>query len=313
MNKTGIPYLDRAWNPVRGCSHCGPACDNCYAEAVAKRFCHEPHQRNDLNLNTSKIIPAGPYSGFATTSGWTGRVELVPEKLVEPLRSRKPQRVGVCFTSDLFHEALPDEAIDRVVAMITLCRQHTFVLLTKRWERMYEYFDHPLREIKIQEAIESRIGVGDAAEEILDRVLDKDWRWPLSNVWLGISAWDQSSLNAAAGWLDKTPAAVKWISLEPQLGPVTFRWAKWKQWNPPGTSTDHLDGLRRFSWVVQGCESGPKRRPFYLDWARTVRDECQEAGIAYYLKQAAVNGCVVEHPELDGRAWRELPDGENVA
>jgi protein gp37 len=332
LQKTGIPYLERVWNVTRGCSHCGPACENCYAERYAKRFCGR------LKDYEGTFQPPPPFQGFADVNGWTGRVELLEDKLDEPLRTRKPARIGVCFTSDLFHESLPDEAIDRVFAVMALCPQQTFVLLTKRWKRMHEWFtsERPLREVREDIAyFAEHIGkivwdqrgserhnyfgcarIGDISNR---RVFPG---WPLPNVWLGVTAWDQPSFDEAAGYLLRTPAALRWWSYEPALGPVDCTRIPISGRGVESEPLIQVNALRRASvfaphidWIVAGCESGPGRRPAQNDWFRSLRDQCVEAGVPFYLKQSNADtfclynpAYVIEKPFLDGRQWLQIPE-----
>ena len=135
----GIAWTDETWNPLRGCSRVSAGCRHCYAEAVAARFSG----------------PGQPYEGLAVMKSdgphWTGKVVLVEDKLAEPLRWRKPRRVFVNSMSDLFHESVPDEWIDRIFAVMALCPQHTFQVLTKRAKRMREYLAEPGRKSEILE------------------------------------------------------------------------------------------------------------------------------------------------------------------
>lgn len=173
-------------------------------------------------------------------------VRLNPSQLDAPLRLRKPSTIGVCLMGDLLHDDVPTEFIVRVLQVMSAVRKHTFVVLTKR----------PLR-----------------LRVLLDRIATANVRcdtttpWPLPNVWIGVSCEDRPSL-ARVDVLRDTPAAHRWISLEPQVEDVGA-----------------LD-LRGISLVVQGAESGPRRRPFDVQWARDVRDQCKASGVPYYLKQA---------------------------
>lgn len=316
MQKTKIPYLDSVWNVTRGCSHCGPACDHCYAARIANRFSSPPNPY----AHPLTPAPAGPFYGFADANGWTGRVELLNDKLTDPLRARKPQRIGVCSTSDLFHESLPDAAIDRVFAVMALCPQHTFVLLTKRWKRMHEYMTGQPGMVRSIRWAESAMGA--SKRRVLWRCQPaergfffgftqqpgddvRDWpgtRGHLPNVWLGATAWDQPSLDEAAGCLLRTPAALRWVNLEPLLGPVPSL----KDWLAPLGSN-----CRWIDWVVAGCESGPGRRPAKEEWFLNLRDQCEAARVPYYLKQIERGGSVIELPRIPaitGDFWLQIPD-----
>ncbi len=189
MSKTSIEWTDTTWSPTRGCSRVSEGCVNCYAERMAARFSG----------------PGRPFHGFAKDGKWTGKVELIPSKLDDPLRWRKPRRVFVNSMSDLFHEALPFDAISEVYARMACSPQHTFQVLTKRPRRRLEY---------------SRGGM---LEAFMGG--DHETIWPLPNVWEGVSVEDQATADERIPLLLETPAAVRFVSYEPALGPVDFsRW-----------------------------------------------------------------------------------------
>jgi protein gp37 len=331
MSVTKIEWADRVWNPVRGCSRVSQGCDHCYAERMATRFSG----------------PGGWAEGFAKLvhgqPHWTGRVALVEDMLLKPLSWRAPAdgsrlRVFVNSMSDLFHEDLPDEAIDRAFAVMALCPHLDFLILTKRPERMREYLNNDGRAYDIEDTSEFRAAVYrvDADDMPNDKRRDLEktrlleqgvralraWqasRGPLPNVWLGVSVEDQATADERGSLLLDTPAAVHFVSYEPALGPVDFtridgmeRYrremvAYWEahpeaadelnapigntcEYNaltgeayayPPG----YIDGLPRLDWIICGGESGPGARPMHPDWARSVRDQCAAAGVAFFLKQ----------------------------
>ena len=267
---TGIEWTDRTWNPVRGCSRVSEGCRNCYAERFAQRFV------------------GGCMDGFVASSRWTGKVALVPEKLAEPLSWRKPSRVFVNSMSDLFHEGLADADIDRVFAVMAIAEQHTFQVLTKRPERMRAYMNRLAR-------------AGHLAQPLFDAIA-KDGRrppgrfvWPMPNVWLGVSVEDQASADERIPHLLATPAAVRFLSCEPLIGPVRLatpevgdrpptgkplanasEWDDWKYW------ATRDNGVR---WVIIGGESGPGARPCDVEWIRSLVAQCKAAGVACFVKQ----------------------------
>jgi protein gp37 len=252
---TKIEWTDVTWNPTRGCTRVSEGCRNCYAERIAAR-----------NLPGHRSPTTGEPFAILTDSGprWTGDVELIESKLEEPLHWRKPRRVFVNSMSDLFHESLPDEAIDRLFAVMALCPQHTFQVLTKRAERMRGW-------------LSQKIGAGHRGDVVAEFTRQNfarrwhksgmQWQWPLPNVWLGVSVEDDSQQQRVRE-IVKTPAAVRFISYEPALGPLDLRWA-----------------LPWLQWVICGGESGPGARPLDLAWARIIRDQCRDAGVACFMKQ----------------------------
>lgn len=314
MSITTIEWTDRTWNPTRGCSRVSEGCRNCYAERQAARFA-------GITLTFPELGPpkSATFHGFVQIANshpqWTGRVELIESKLMEPLHWRKPCRVFVNSMSDLFHEALPDEAIDRVFAVMALCPQHTFQILTKRPERMLEYFrpdgfsgfgEHIMiaRYAAIWSAMEaSGISIG-------TRTALSDW--PLPNVWLGVSVENQATADERIPPLLQTPAAVRFVSYEPALGPVDFErhLGIWRcsgcgeikecspKWRCTGRGWAHLCAdnhpqhghepatfFKTLDWLICGGESGPGARPFDIAWARSARDQCRAAGVAFFMKQ----------------------------
>lgn len=267
----GIAWTDETWNPVRGCSRVSDGCRNCYAETMAARFCGAGQ----------------PYEGTINpeTKRWNGTVRLVPEKLTVPLLWSRPRMVFVNSMSDLFHEDVPDEFIDQVFAVMALAQQHTFEVLTKRPERMLEYFQNiggTSRKDWVAMQM-CRIKCSSAIQQ---------FDWPLNNVWLGVTVENQEAADERIPLLLQTPAAVRWVSIEPLLGPVDLSYAFG---TGKGSCPMHLagvapEGLRpkgehHLHWVVVGGESGTNARPLHPDWARSLRDQCYAAGVPFLFKQ----------------------------
>ena len=190
------------------------------------------------------------------------KVVLHPDRLAQPLKWKSPRRIFVNSLSDLFHEDVPEYFIFQVLANIWQASQHTFQVLTKRPKRMMAVMGKHYKSIQ---------------------------RGPLENLWLGVSVENQATADERIPLLLQTPAAVRFVSAEPLLGPVSFRWAKWDNWkdadgNRRPVVNEH-DGLRMIDWVIVGGESGPDARPMHPDWARSIRDQCQGAGVPYFFKQ----------------------------
>ena len=210
-------------------------------------------------------------------------VKLHPSKLDEPLRLRKPSTIGVCLMGDLFHEDVPLDFLTKIAVTMERAvnaRGHRFLVLTKRPDRMADWLQ----------------GVGER---------------PPEGIWWGVSVEDQATADARIPILLDTPAAHRWVSLEPQVGAVdltgwlrTFYSGDWGA--PPGTIRS---GARekKLDLVIQGCESGPRRRPFSAQWARDVRDQCKEARVPFALKQMAIGGRIMERPGLDDDPAWNLP------
>jgi protein gp37 len=279
MSKTGIEWTEQAWNPVSGCTPVSPGCLNCYAATMAVRL-------HGMTAKGRKVTGYGGEPLAAMKGGravFTGEVRLLDEKLDEPLRRRVPTTWFVNSMSDLFHERVPFEYIDRVFAVMALCPQHTFQVLTKRAERMAEYLNR--REISRAWTPSVRFGDGgsDAAKwkTPCDSVYSIAWEmkgreaapsliWPLPNVWLGVSAEDQTRLDERLGHLLACPAAVRFLSCEPLLGPIRL----------PRDAKE-----RGLGWVIVGGESGARARPCNVRWVRELVGQCRDFGIPVYIKQ----------------------------
>jgi protein gp37 len=286
-DRTSIEWTDATWTPVKGCSRVSEGCRNCYAEVMAARF-NKPGQWGE---GLAKIVetPQGK------DHRWTGAVRFDEAGLIKPLRWRSPRRVFVCSTADLFHESVPDEWIDRVFAVMALCPQHTFQVLTKRSGRMRDY---------CQSRFETEWGSEMLCEAIED--LDQfnsdaggDHDAPLPNVWLGVSVEDQQRADERIPDLLATLAAVRWISAEPLLGPISIIDAMWAR--------DHIVGLdETIDWVVVGGESGSKARPMHPDWARSLRDQCAATGVPFFFKQWG-DWVSVYDRDRDDPEWNNVP------
>lgn len=219
-----IEWCDVVWNPTVGCSRVSSGCEHCFAQSFAHRGLSERHR--GLTVMGSK----GPR--------WTGEVRLVPEALGTPLRWRKPRRVFVNSMSDLFHESLPFETIAAVFGVMAASTQHTFQVLTKRPARMLEFFEWlggavrflafpppPIDKLAClaDDALTPHMSHADLSRAFAPGRGAKTW--PLPNVWLGVSVEDQATADERIPPLLECPAAVRWVSYEPALGPVDFM--KW--------------------------------------------------------------------------------------
>lgn len=318
---TKIEWTGATWNPITGCSVVSPGCTNCYAMRLAgTRLRHHPSRRG-----LTKDTKAGPV--------WTGEVRLNEDWLDQPLRWKKSRMIFVCAHGDLFHEDVPDEWIDRVFAVMALAPQHTFQVLTKRADRMRAYLTDPRADRRIHELVCDLTTLGLANVVLIAPGIDECaapagrrvylGEWPLSNAWLGVSAEDQARADQRIPLLLDTPAAVRWVSLEPLLGPVDLTWVQ------PGRAAGGeiaLDVLQRYvaravtgsaghwdqrpselpnlDWVVLGGESGRGARPMHPDWARAVRNQCDAAGVAFFFKQwgewlpPAQDGAIIDGEQI---------------
>jgi protein gp37 len=289
---TPIEWTDATWNPITGCTLVSAGCTNCYAARLAAtRLRNHPSRAGLARLNAAGVAK------------FTGEVRFNEQWLDQPLRWQRPRRVFVCAHGDLFHEDVPDAWIDRVFAVMALAPQHTFQVLTKRPERMREM----LRAVK-------RPGLPERALEHINALARNDaeaiaaTRRPtlqLPNVWLGVSVEDQATADTRIPHLLATPAAVRFVSAEPLLGPLDLRPYLYivthedaarieaapddrpptLDWHDPATTPPEDIQSPRLDWVIAGGESGPGARPMHPDWARGLREQCAEAGVALHFKQ----------------------------
>lgn len=285
---THIEWTDATWNPVTGCSVVSPGCTNCYAMKLAgTRLKHHP-SRAGLTVDTK----AGPV--------WNGMVRLNEQWLDQPLRWKRPRMIFVCAHGDLFHEDVPDEWIDRVFAVMAEAHWHTFQILTKRSARARAYLSAWATRERIGDIQQHEHGDNCAYTN-----LACDAIWPLNNVWLGVSAEDQQRADERVPDLLETPAAVRFVSAEPLLGPIEF-----------ADVHDSIDSLKRRSgarldWIIVGGESGPGARPMHPDWVRNIRDACAAAGTAFFFKQWGTWSAFYDRYR-DDPDWRLVPkvDGQ---
>lgn len=285
--KTKIEWADRVWNPTVGCTPVSDGCRNCYAKRMFERF-YQDHRFENVKCH--------------------------PERLEVPEGWIKPQRIFVDSMSDLFHPDVPDEFIDKVWMRMFLLPMHTFLVLTKRPERMKAW-----------------------ANQMLSGCMGRVF----SNIWLGVSVEDQKTADERIPLLLETPAAKRFVSMEPMLGsmdvreyltptPLQVGEGKVRDCHVAETAPRNDNGV---DWVICGGESGPGARPMHPDWARSLRDQCVAAGVPFFFKQwgewsaepgnidmsirktAYINGQVCYRVGkknagrlLDGKEWNELPD-----
>lgn len=322
-DKSKIEWTDATWNPIVGCSLVSPGCTNCYA----MKWAH------------TGMKPVKHYAGttYEDNGAWTGKINAAPEHIwLAPFGWKKPRRIFVNSMGDVFHEKVPDAWIDRLFAIMARCPQHTFQILTKRSKRMQEYLNEKWRPAPPQilqigkETFElkgdtgptgRRLRVEEACEPLLDKFKLADtnkpelwtendsckamqWAWPLPNVWLGVSCEDQRRADERIPDLLATPAAVRFVSAEPLLGPIDFLPYLFivtheddailacpqghdepLPFHDPATTPLEDIASPRLDWIIAGGESGPGARPMHPDWVRGIRDQCAAAGTAFFFKQ----------------------------
>lgn len=274
-----IEWTDATWNVVTGCEKVSPGCDNCYAETFAERW---------------RGIPGHHFeSGFDVT--------LRPERITLPLKWRKPRRVFVNSMSDLFHKGIPDEFIARVFAAMSLTPQHTYQILTKRHGRMRALLGDPEFEKQVDYELLHFPPFADP------KLIRRSWPlpkqgWPLPNVWLGVSVEDQKRADLRIPALVDTPAAVRFLSCEPLLGPVDLFPGDHRDHERDWDGSDHIcldcstdeqhvpwrtvdRTALGIDWVIVGGESGRGARPMAPQWATILRDQCAAANVPFFFKQ----------------------------
>lgn len=312
MNKTNIEWTDATWNPVVGCSRVSQGCQNCYAELMSWRLQNNPKMNEKYDDITRK-----------TTSGqikFTGKVNFDQEALLKPLYWKKPRMVFISM-SDLFHPGVSDDWLYKVFAVMLLCLQHTFQVLTKRPQRMWQFitnFDYKYLESCAEEVWGNAGKSGknlpkDWIQEIRKDESGKDFWFEyygnsqldtniFSNIWLGVSAEDQETANERIPLLMKTPAAVRFVSLEPMLGVIDLTSLVYEnggsrfQVNALDGTQEQLMGigysgsypkiiLGKLDWVIVGGESGRKPRPMHPAWVRQIQGQCANHNTAFFFKQ----------------------------
>jgi protein gp37 len=303
---TTIEWTEQTWNPTSGCDRISPGCDNCYALTMAKRLkgMGSAKYQNDGNPRTS-----GP--GFALT--------VHTDALEAPLHWKKPRTVFVNSMSDLFHARVPHEFLARVFAVMAATPQHTYQILTKRPERAARILTdlctcgagHPRGEHLRSDMEWAATSHSPTYVPGLEHGIYHRTGWPLPNVWIGTSI-ESDKYVRRADHLRNTPAAVRFISAEPLLGPL------------PSLDLSGID------WLIVGGESGPGARPFKPQWAADLVDAAREGGTAPFVKQlgsvwardTAVNGkTVAAHGDTKGgkpKYWpaplriREYPEARHA-
>ena len=258
---TKISWADESWNPIIGCSKISAGCLNCYAEKMAYRL----------------AAMGTPFYDMVQEEGrWNGTTEFVNSALTKPLHWRKPRKIFVCTMSDLF--LAPAEWIDRVFAVMALCPQHQFMCLTKRAGRMREYIVDMKTQVRIAGA------ASQGARTTID--LGRFWGaagWPIKNVHLGVTVENQDNVGRIAD-LRATPAAGKFVSLEPCLGGIDF-------------GENGLDGIDK---VIVGSESIGRGcgRECKIEWVRDIVQQCRNAKSKIHIKQLSIDNKLLKDINL---------------
>ena len=249
-----IEWCDETINPVIGCSKISAGCDHCFAEKMACRLSHMDVEGYDEVIN---------YAGK-----WNGRTAFIPSQLKKPMKWKKPRWIFVGSMTDMFHESVPFEWVHQVWDMMKACPQHTFLVLTKRPDRMAQL----VNQIYRMERMGASMGF---------------WK----HVYLGVTAENQEQADIRIPVLLSIPASVRFVSVEPMLGTVSLRRkAADDREIVQATLMGQLDEYSRsvqrgLDWIICGGESGPGARPMHPDWVRGLRDQCAAAGVPFFFKQ----------------------------
>jgi protein gp37 len=273
MGKTSIEWCDASVNPIRAslkgsdrmghhCVKVSPGCAHCYASRMQPRFGMPPYQAD--------LRPSDDLELF---------FDVV--RLGEVLRRRTPTKWFWCDMTDLFGEWVPDAWIDTCLAVMALTPQHTHQIVTKRAARLRTHMSDPSRGDRVLgSAFASGLLTPNASLAEAYAGIIKGEAWPLPNVWLIVSAEDQTRYDERIGHLLRTPAAVRGLSLEPLLGPIDLRMGG----NSLPDYSPH-DPLPQVDWVIVGGESGPGARPMHPHWPLSLLRQCRKAGVPFFFKQ----------------------------
>ncbi|MGE3182632.1 MAG: DUF5131 family protein [Phycisphaerae bacterium] len=253
---SSIEWTEATWNPVVGCRKVSAGCAHCYAERMAKRLAAIAKSQEARQRNAGR---AANYLQVINQYGrWNGSVYLDESAVDFPLNWRTPRTIFVNSMSDLFHEDVPLDFIQRVFAVMNRCPQHTFQVLTKRPER---------------------------AAEFSDRL-----KWS-ANIWMGTSV-ENAAVSSRVHDLRNTDAEIKFLSVEPLLGPIPQL------------------PVKGIQWVIVGGESGPGARPMDPDWVDQIHQRCVKYNIPFFFKQWGGVNKKKAGRELAGRTWDEMPRSE---
>jgi protein gp37 len=310
LGHTNIPYLTRLYHPTTGCSGTGCAA-RCWArDLVRNRLAGTMRglPEHCQHLIGTRCEGQGTCAGEkGVCNGWVEADPFAPtfhaDRLADPLRARKPQVIGVSFLGDLFDAAITDEQIAAVFGVMAACPQHTFIVLTKqaaRLEAWHTWLDrtqdaghwtechwHAMREDTDAGYVETHGDEGPSGRP-----------WPLPNIWTGVSVSTQPDADARIPHLLRTPAAHRWVSVEPMLEGIDLTHLRHARagldalragsWSPAGKFVGRGD-ISALDFVLAGGESGPGARPCDLDWLRSVARQCRAAGVHCWVKQVGSN------------------------
>jgi len=272
MQRTNIEYLTHTWSPIAmRCTPVSEGCLNCWHLRMADRMAANPAFPDDVRA---------AYAG-------EGPPVLIEKRLEEPMRRRKPSVIGVQFMGDLWHEQVPDEIRHDIFSVMAFCQQHTFVTLTKRAREMFDWFIHP--------AVRRRRWPMEGSLWAMQ--LGKTFELPLPNVIGMVTAENQHCADERIGLLLGCPFVLRGVSVEPMLERLyVWDYLPKYDYRPmyafyqaafPEAGDQPILLQEGLDWVACGFETGPKARPGDFAWARSLRDECEEASTPFFWKRAA--------------------------
>jgi protein gp37 len=279
-DNTKIEWATSTWNPIIGCSHVSPGCNNCYAERMANRLASNPLMKQ-------------AYAPVITNGKWNSCTHLIDSALEKPFQWKKPRTIFVCSMSDLFHESTPFEWVDKVIDVIRWAKNHTYLILTKRPQKMFEYF----------------------TKHVPEKYMMDNGNY-LDNLWLGVTSENQEEADKRIPILLQIPAAKRFVSVEPMLGPVDFSsnwhsyldgWETIMSGNSGGMPIEQRKETNSIDWVIVGSESGPGRRECKEEWVKDIINQCESAMVPVFVKQLHRNGKKVVMPEINGKIYNQRP------
>ena len=289
MSKTNISWTDETANWIVGCTKISAGCAKCYAATAA---------------NSARLQQFPQYKNVVDHEGnWNGHVEFVPKVLDDLLKGKRKRRVFAPSMSDPFHPEVKDEWLDQFFAAVALTPHITYQVLTKRPERMLEYFS----------SLDPTAKGGEGYSWPYSAMCENP-KWPLPNLWLGVTVENQAAAHERIPLLLQAPVAVRFLSIEPMLEEMNIHQYFGRFWQCPecGDSDDFSwlskpsqiycsacgddsqdvpvkKGAQGISWVIIGGESGPNARPFYLEWAESLIEQCKSANVPVFMKQLGSN------------------------
>lgn len=310
-------WWDRTWSPLAmRCEKTSPGCTNCWHLRFADRM---------------KMNPKFPAEHREAYAG--DREPIMTGRLNNPMKWRKPQVVAVQLMGDLFHESVPFLHIEKIYAHMALCPQHTFVVLTKRVDRMAEFVcaeerrenvssiaerlvldnvsDNTLKWKEFQHQTHFHSGTGEYLGE--ERWIDDAWvKWPLPNVIAMTTVENQEMADKRIPILLRVPAPVLGISVEPMLSDLKIAWALKPFYSLPSCMSGDGPVMRDayIKWMVCGCETGPKARGMETEWANHLKEQCRSANVPFFFKKRILDDGSVTRL-LDGQTWDEFPEMPN--